>query len=179
MLNVFSIIQLSSGPLNELWNYEVVEIFFLASKNEDMYLEVEFGPHGQHLGLLLKGKRNILIHSFPIKYEAEIGMYLPIHGLLEFKFLHEIIWILHSDETAKEWKGKAFIPNEYFPPNVDQFNAYAIHGLGDQRKFKSLFPFNPNLDLDFHRLEFFKPLNLTIDQGTISSFWQEALDKNA
>ena len=150
-----------------------------------MYLEVEFGPHGQHLGLLLKGKRNILIHSFPIKYEAEIGTvhtYSQVTNTCEFQFLYKIskiIWILCVDETAKEWKGKAFIPNEYFPPNVDQFNAYAIHGLGDQRKFKSLFPFNPNLDLDFHRLEFFKPLNLTIDQGTISSFWQEALDKNA
>ena len=39
-----------------------------------MYLELEFGPHGQHLGLLLRGSRNCLIHSFPIKYESEIGM---------------------------------------------------------------------------------------------------------
>ena len=60
--------------LYELWNYEVVEIFFLASKDENMYLELEFGPHGQHLGLLLRGSRNCLIHSFPIQYESEIGM---------------------------------------------------------------------------------------------------------
>ena len=57
----------------ELWNYEVVEIFFLSSKHENMYLEVEFGPYGQHLGLLLKGQRNCLIHSFPMKYSSEIG----------------------------------------------------------------------------------------------------------
>ena len=50
-----------------------MEIFFLSSNHENMYLEVEFGPHGQHLGLLLKGQRNCLIHSFPMKYSSEIG----------------------------------------------------------------------------------------------------------
>ena len=63
-----------------LWDYEVVEIFFLASskneKEDEMYLELEFGPHGHHLGLLLHGRRNCLIHSFPITYKAKIGMYL-------------------------------------------------------------------------------------------------------
>ena len=39
-----------------LWEYEVVEAFFLNSK--DQYLEVEFGPHGQHIVLLLNGRRN-------------------------------------------------------------------------------------------------------------------------
>ena len=51
----------------------MAEIFFLASKNEDMYIELEFGPYGHHLGLLLHGRRNCLIHSFPIKYKAKIG----------------------------------------------------------------------------------------------------------
>ena len=55
----------------------MVEIFFLSSKHENMYLEVEFGPHGQHLGLLLKGQRNCLIHSFPMKYSSEIGKKNP------------------------------------------------------------------------------------------------------
>ena len=64
-----------------LWDYEVVEIFFLASKNEEMYLELEFGPHGHHLGLLLHGRRNCLIHSFPITYKAKIGnnIYVTLH----------------------------------------------------------------------------------------------------
>ena len=39
-----------------LWEYEVVEAFFLNDK--DQYLEVEFGPHGQHIVLLLNGRRN-------------------------------------------------------------------------------------------------------------------------
>ena len=39
-----------------LWDYEVVEAFFL--NDQDQYLEVEFGPHGQHIVLLLDGGRN-------------------------------------------------------------------------------------------------------------------------
>ena len=40
----------------KLWDYEVVEAFFLNDAN--LYLELEFGPHGQHLALLLNGRRN-------------------------------------------------------------------------------------------------------------------------
>ena len=61
------------GAYYRLWDYEVVELFFLSSK-DNMYLEVEFGPHGQHLGLLLKGRQNCIKHSFPIDYTAQIGM---------------------------------------------------------------------------------------------------------
>ena len=50
-----------------------MEIFFLASNNAEMYIELEFGPYGHHLGLLLHGRRNCLIHSFPITYNAKIG----------------------------------------------------------------------------------------------------------
>ena len=55
-----------------LWDYEVAEVFFLADNcnNEPDYLELEFGPHGQHLGLYLHGVRNSIKHSFPIEYEV-------------------------------------------------------------------------------------------------------------
>jgi hypothetical protein len=36
----------------------VVEAFFL--NQEDQYLELEFGPHGQHLMLLLQGAGNAI-----------------------------------------------------------------------------------------------------------------------
>ena len=39
----------------------------------DMSLQLEFGPHGQHLGLLLHGVRQDIAHSFPMQYEAEIS----------------------------------------------------------------------------------------------------------
>ncbi|XP_072440176.1 UPF0462 protein C4orf33 homolog isoform X3 [Chiloscyllium punctatum] len=42
-------------PYNQLWDFEVVEAFFLNSSKE-LYLEVELCPHGQHLVLLLAGK---------------------------------------------------------------------------------------------------------------------------
>jgi hypothetical protein len=42
----------------KLWEYEVVEAFFL--NQEDQYLELEFGPHGQHLMLLLQGAGNAI-----------------------------------------------------------------------------------------------------------------------
>ena len=42
----------------KLWEYEVVEAFFLNDKEQ--YLELEFGPHGQHLMLILNGNRNAI-----------------------------------------------------------------------------------------------------------------------
>ena len=42
----------------KLWDYEVVEAFFL--NDNEQYLELEFGPHGQHLSLLLDGNRNAI-----------------------------------------------------------------------------------------------------------------------
>ena len=55
-----------------LWDYEVVEAFFLNSKTGH-YLEVELSPHGQHLVLLLHGKKNIIQDRLPLKYDVEIG----------------------------------------------------------------------------------------------------------
>ena len=43
----------------KLWEYEVVEAFFL-NQEKQQYLELEFGPHGQHLMLLLQGAGNAI-----------------------------------------------------------------------------------------------------------------------
>ena len=56
----------------QLWDYEVVEAFFLATST-NKYLELEFGPHGQHLMLLLDGRRNAIRHSLPLEYQATIS----------------------------------------------------------------------------------------------------------
>lgn len=45
-------------PFSELWNYEVVEAFSLNDTTKQ-HLEVELCPHGQHLVLLLAGRRNV------------------------------------------------------------------------------------------------------------------------
>ena len=55
-----------------LWDYEVVEAFFLSSKTQQ-YLEVEVGPHGHHLVLFLNGRKNIIKECLPIKWEVSIG----------------------------------------------------------------------------------------------------------
>ena len=44
-------------------------MFFL-NKNDE-YLEVELGPWGQHLLLLLQGERNAIKHSLPLDFIAE------------------------------------------------------------------------------------------------------------
>ena len=37
------------------------------------------------------------------------------------------------DRERKIWSGIARVPAAYFPPNVNQWNAYAIHGTDDSR----------------------------------------------
>lgn len=126
-----------------LWDYEVVEAFFLCDKSKQ-YLEVELCPHGQHLVLLLSGRKNA--------WKQELA--------------------LECDVTRKgtRWEGRAVIPWSYFPPDVDRFNAYAIHGSGELRTYEALYPV-PQSEIaagqqpDFHRLEYFKPFSFSALTG--------------
>jgi len=137
----------------KLWEYEVVEAFFLNSKDE--YLELEFGPHGQHLMLILNGNRNAIKHSLPLYYEAKIS------------------------EDGKSWTGQAIIPGSYFPPNVTRFNGYAIHGTGEGRRYETVFEVS-GPQPDFHRINKFGDLDLkTIipsnERSEHSGIWKQAL----
>jgi hypothetical protein len=101
------------------------------SINQDFYYYPCFFPFsslcntsswGQHLVLLLDGVRN------PVAQELDV----------EFT-------VTSRDETSGTWTGTARIPEGYFPPNVDRWNAYAIHNdpdspTGDGRYYESLFP---------------------------------------
>ncbi|KAK3099705.1 hypothetical protein FSP39_008331 [Pinctada imbricata] len=120
-------------PFDQLWDYEVAEAFFLNEENQ--YLEVELCPHGQHLVLLLKGRRDSFKTKLPMNYTATI--------------------------TKGKWEGVAYIPAEYFPPKVSKFNAYAIHGSGSDRVYQSLYPTPKDkyTDPDFHRLEYFQQIH--------------------
>ncbi|XP_036439561.1 UPF0462 protein C4orf33 homolog [Colossoma macropomum] len=130
-------------PFPGLWDYEVVESFFLNSSSEK-YLEVEVCPHGQHLVLLLNGKHNAFMQQLPLSFSAVV--------------------------TGNRWKGEALIPWNYFPPGVDKMNSYAIHGSGSGRSYEALYPVPPE-DLqpgqgpDFHRLQYFKPFSLQSIMG--------------
>uniref|UniRef100_A0AAA9TF59 Chromosome 17 C4orf33 homolog n=1 Tax=Bos taurus TaxID=9913 RepID=A0AAA9TF59_BOVIN len=100
-------------PFNQLWDYEVVEAFFLNDVTEQ-YLEVELCPHGQHLVLLLSGRRNVWKQGLDLSFRVSRG------------------------ET--KWEGSASIPWSYFPPNVTKFNSFAIHGSKDERSYEALYP---------------------------------------
>ncbi|XP_078260719.1 UPF0462 protein C4orf33 homolog [Rhinoraja longicauda] len=128
---------------NQLWNYEVVEAFFLNSCKE-LYLEVELCPHGQHLVLLLAGEGKAWKKELDLKYDSTID--------------------------DQHWEGKALVPWRYFPDDVNKFNAYAIHGSGDKRVYEALYPI-PKEQLkkgqlpNFHRLEYFEDFSLNLVMG--------------
>lgn len=41
--------------------------------------------------------------------------------------------------SANNWRGEAYIPLAYFPPDVDKFNAFAMHGVGPDRQYEQLY----------------------------------------
>lgn len=128
----------SPGPCPELWNYEVVELFFLASSTNH-YLELEFSPHGHYLVLLLVDRRKELKQMLPLPY---------------FKVEHP---------SSDRWIGRAHIPQSLFPAHVDKFNAYAIHGENEKRSYEALYPATIDSEKpDFHRLEFFEKINFDL-----------------
>jgi len=137
----------------KLWDYEVVEAFFL--NKDDQYLELEFGPHGQHLMLILNGNRNAIKHSLPLEYTAKINL------------------------DSGTWEGVAKIPSDYFPPNITLFNAYAIHGTGDDRVYEALYEVS-GPQPDFHRLHKFQPIGMGDilpgnDEAHLSDLWKQAI----
>ncbi|XP_070554491.1 UPF0462 protein C4orf33 homolog isoform X2 [Ptychodera flava] len=89
-------------PFQQLWDYEVVEAFFLGADNK--YLEVELCPHGQHLVLALNGFRKVMTDELPLDFKATI--------------------------SGNTWHGSAEIPMEYFPPNHQEVQCLLVvrHG---------------------------------------------------
>lgn len=123
------------GICLNLYDYEVLELFF--ANDKDQYLEVEVGPHGHWLVLLLNG------HRKPFNKGEELE--LQVQNVFE----------------GDKWRSVFEIPLAYFPPNVTKFNAYAIHGVGDERQYEALNPVTDGTydQPDFHRLQFFKPFD--------------------
>ncbi|XP_023341859.1 UPF0462 protein C4orf33 homolog isoform X2 [Eurytemora carolleeae] len=141
-------------PYSNLWDYEVVELFFLNDAEE--YLELEFGPHAQHLVLLLKGTRNIVKQKLPLQYTAEIQGHV--------------------------WTGSAIIPGSYFPPICTKINGYAIHGTGNNRKYEAVFEV-AGPQPDFHRIHKFGAFNLadilvSNSRSDHSKIWEGVLSED-
>lgn len=114
--------QKSVGSTWELWNYEVVEIFFVGANGH--YLEAEFGPHGHYLLLKLDAPRNIVEKELPIKYTPTI--------------------------RGQNWFANLRIPKAYLPDKTTHFNLFAIHGVGPNRVYMCYHPL-PAEKPDFHQ----------------------------
>ncbi|XP_076064328.1 uncharacterized protein LOC143038676 [Oratosquilla oratoria] len=141
-------------PFLGLWNYEVVEIFFLNDDNQ--YVEIELSPHGQHIVLLFKAQSETIRHSLPLKVKTTI----------------------HGDK----WTGSARIPISYLPPKVTKFNAYGIHGSDPNRVYEALYTaLATDPAPNFHALQYFSDIDLSqlIPPGSndeMSELWQDALN---
>jgi len=117
------------GPTPGLWEFEVVEVFVLGP--QERYTEVEIGPHGHHLVLRLEGRRNAVATKLPLDLSTTIA--------------------------DRRWTATARLAREHLPPAPHRFNAYAIHGAADARRYLAWRP--PGGDApDFHRLEVFTAL---------------------
>eukprot|EP00730_Choanoeca_flexa_P004219 TRINITY_DN11634_c0_g1_i2.p1 TRINITY_DN11634_c0_g1~~TRINITY_DN11634_c0_g1_i2.p1 ORF type:complete len:157 (+),score=23.16 TRINITY_DN11634_c0_g1_i2:2-472(+) len=55
----------------QLWDYEVVEAFFLGK--DDRYLEIEVGPAGHYIALELHGSRNLVRDHMPLEVTTKIA----------------------------------------------------------------------------------------------------------
>lgn len=119
------------GPVWELWEHEVVELFVA---HGDQYTEIELGPRGHYLALRLEGVRNIVSHLHEIRYRV-----YPSPG---------------------RWQGTALVPLDLLPPQPWTFNACAIHGLDASRRYSALFA-APGDAPDFHQLGVFQPLEFS------------------
>lgn len=123
------------GPTDHLWDYEVVELFLLGT--DTRYLEIELGPHGHYLVLLLHGIRRRVSAPLPIEFTARI------------------------EQDKRRWSGHARIPLAHVPPGLHAVNAYALHGSPGARHHLAAYPV-PGETPDFHQPTAFGPLHLPV-----------------
>ena len=124
------------GSTDQLWEYEVVEIFIAGSPTENgpiPYLEIELSPHGHYLILKLEGIRQITERAHPTSYRATI--------------------------LGDQFHGKVQLPWSLLPPPPHRINAYRIHGQGPRRRYLAMVPV-PGDQPDFHQPAYFMPVAL-------------------
>ena len=144
-----------AGPYMFMWRSEAVEVYFANEDNQ--YVEVELGPWGHHNTLLLENVRQYTRSQLPLRYSANV------------------------DHKTHTWFGTAFLPLEYLPSNVTKFNAFALHGSCEDRKYDSLYPAPAGAlkQADFHQLRYFKNIDLTrlgVEVPTdLSKVWTDAM----
>ena len=117
------------GPTDGLWNFEVVELFIVGSSGA--YTEIELSPHGHHLVLQLSGPRVVERSLLPLNYRARV--------------------------EGDRWTGMAELSRSILPEAPDRVNAFAIHGVGDARRYLAWQKLPGNRP-DFHQPDRFAEL---------------------
>lgn len=121
------------GSTEELWKFEVVEVFL--GNSEKPYLEVELGPHGHYLVITLADIRAVTASGLPLNSYV-------------------------TSRTGSRWKGIASFPREYLPAGgVTRGNAFAIRGIKNERRYMAANP-TGGARPDFHKPSTFLKLTL-------------------
>ena len=99
----------------------------------------------------------LLRHTLPLEYTASI------------------------DRETMTWRGEARLPRSFFPPDVSLFNAFAIHGTGEERKYQALYEVS-GPQPDFHRIDKFQPVDfsdiLPGNKGSqLSPLWKVSIEE--
>ena len=110
------------GPTHGLWNYEVVEIFLVG--DDGQYLELEFGPHGHYLMLWLAEPRKVVERKLSCRYAVS--------------------------QSGARWRGEVYVPRAHAPIHIQRYNAFAISGSGNSRRYLAWHPM-PGEKPDFHQ----------------------------
>lgn len=143
----------AAGSTDRLWEYEVAELF-IAGPNAD-YFELELGPHGHQLVLLLDGVRSVRDKGLPLDYHARIDREPGVApGGAGVADLGPGDAGVTDVKPVGRYRGAACVPARYLPAHPTRVNAYLIHGLGAQRRYCAHAPV-PGAQPDFHRLDRF------------------------
>ena len=100
------------GRCPKLWEYEVAELFLVDQNGA--YVEMELGPHGHYLALFLSGPRVVVDDRLAMDYSAKV--------------------------SGGRWQGRAtIVPPAGYGESI-AYNAFAISGLGAERRFLAHYP---------------------------------------
>ena len=102
------------------------------------YLEIEVGPHGHHLALRLRGRRQAWARALPMACEVQ--------------------------RSGARWRATVQLPDLWLPPPPWTANAFALHGAPPGRRYLCAHPTGGPRP-DFHRLETFAPFDPPATEG--------------
>ena len=118
-----------------LWDFEVVELFIASEARPERYVELEVGPHGHFLALSFEGVRAPDVHQ------------LSVSDAVSYR----------SEIQGKRWSVRLSFPQRWLPPMPWLGCAFAIEGVGRERRYLLSSPLSGETP-DFHQPALFPPL---------------------